>query len=304
MSRRKKIFIGIFGTILILFLSVLGIGVKIYWDLATSMDKTYEAVDRTKTHKAGFEHNSPFSVLLLGIDTGDLGRIEQGRSDTVMLATVNSQYKKTTLVSLPRDTYVDIVGKDTRDKLNHAYAFGGIAMSMDTVEEFLAVPINHYISINMSGLKDLVDAVGGIQVNNNLTFSQDGHSFKIGKIDLNGEQALAYSRMRYEDPKGDYGRQNRQRKVTEGLIEKLVSLESIGHYQRILSAISENMKTDLSFDDMKKIAFDYRNAFSTVEQDQLQGEPFIKDNISYQHVEDQELSRIQTKLREQLNIRK
>ena len=68
--------------------------------------------------------------------------------------------------------------------MNHAYAFGGASLAMDTVENYLNIPINHYVSINMAGLKELVNAVGGIEVNNNLTFSQDGYDFTIGKISL------------------------------------------------------------------------------------------------------------------------
>ncbi|HDV0789638.1 TPA: LCP family protein [Enterococcus faecalis] len=301
MSKGKKIFAIIFVIILVLFLAVVGMGAKLYWDVSKSMDKTYETVERSKKSQVNLNNKEPFSVLLLGIDTGDDGRVEQGRSDTTIVATVNPRDKQTTLVSLARDTYVDIPGQGKQDKLNHAYAFGGASLAMDTVENYLNIPINHYVSINMAGLKDLVNAVGGIEVNNNLTFSQDGYDFTIGKISLNGEQALSYSRMRYEDPNGDYGRQERQRKVIEGIVQKVLSLNSVSNYQEILTAVSDNMKTDLSFDDMKKIALDYRSAFGKVKQDQLQGTGFMQDGVSYQRVDEQELNRVQQELKNQLN---
>lgn len=301
MSKGKKIFAIIFVIILVLFLAVVGMGAKLYWDVSKSMDKTYETVERSKKSQVNLNNKEPFSVLLLGIDTGDDGRVEQGRSDTTIVATVNPRDKQTTLVSLARDTYVDIPGQGKQDKLNHAYAFGGASLAMDTVENYLNIPINHYVSINMAGLKELVNAVGGIEVNNNLTFSQDGYDFTIGKISLNGEQALSYSRMRYEDPNGDYGRQERQRKVIEGIVQKVLSLNSVSNYQEILTAVSDNMKTDLSFDDMKKIALDYRSAFGKVKQDQLQGTGFMQDGVSYQRVDEQELNRVQQELKNQLN---
>ncbi|WP_354689125.1 LCP family protein [Enterococcus faecalis] len=301
MSKGKKIFAIIFGIILVLFLAVVGMGAKLYWDVSKSMDKTYETVERSKKSQVNLNNKEPFSVLLLGIDTGDVGRVEQGRSDTTIVATVNPRDKQTTLVSLARDTYVDIPGQGKQDKLNHAYAFGGASLAMDTVENYLNIPINHYVSINMAGLKELVNAVGGIEVNNNLTFSQDGYDFTIGKISLDGEQALSYSRMRYEDPNGDYGRQERQRKVIEGIVQKVLSLNSVSNYQEILTAVSDNMKTDLSFDDMKKIALDYRSAFGKVKQDQLQGTGFMQDGVSYQRVDEQELNRVQQELKNQLN---
>ncbi|MBT0785203.1 LCP family protein [Enterococcus faecalis] len=303
MSKGKKIFAIIFGIILVLFLAVVGMGAKLYWDVSKSMDKTYETVERSKKSQVNLNNKEPFSVLLLGIDTGDDGRVEQGRSDTTIVATVNPRDKQTTLVSLARDTYVDIPGQGKQDKLNHAYAFGGASLAMDTVENYLNIPINHYVSINMTGLKELVNAVGGIEVNNNLTFSQDGYDFTIGKISLDGEQALSYSRMRYEDPNGDYGRQERQRKVIEGIVQKVLSLNSVSNYQEILTAVSDNMKTDLSFDDMKKIALDYRSAFGKVKQDQLQGTGFMQDGVSYQRVDEQELTRVQQELKNQLNTK-
>ena len=303
MSKGKKIFAIIFGIILVLFLAVVGMGAKLYWDVSKSMDKTYETVERSKKSQVNLNNKEPFSVLLLGIDTGDDGRVEQGRSDTTIVATVNPRDKQTTLVSLARDTYVDIPGHGKQDKLNHAYAFGGASLAMDTVENYLNIPINHYVSINMAGLKELVNAVGGIEVNNNLTFSQDGYDFTIGKISLDGEQALSYSRMRYEDPNGDYGRQERQRKVIEGIVQKVLSLNSVSNYQEILTAVSDNMKTDLSFDDMKKIALDYRSAFGKVKQDQLQGTGFMQDGVSYQRVDEQELTRVQQELKNQLNTK-
>ncbi|EPA8313641.1 LCP family protein [Enterococcus faecalis] len=303
MSKGKKIFAIIFGIILVLFLAVVGMGAKLYWDVSKSMDKTYETVERSKKSQVNLNNKEPFSVLLLGIDTGDDGRVEQGRSDTTIVATVNPRDKQTTLVSLARDTYVDIPDQGKQDKLNHAYAFGGASLAMDTVENYLNIPINHYVSINMAGLKELVNAVGGIEVNNNLTFSQDGYDFTIGKISLDGEQALSYSRMRYEDPNGDYGRQERQRKVIEGIVQKVLSLNSVSNYQEILTAVSDNMKTDLSFDDMKKIALDYRSAFGKVKQDQLQGTGFMQDGVSYQRVDEQELTRVQQELKNQLNTK-
>ncbi|MCR1938522.1 transcriptional regulator [Enterococcus faecalis] len=304
-SRGKKIFLIILGIVVVLVLAVVGVGTKLYLDLSHSIKETYQTVERAegpRTTSVDLAKQESFSVLLMGIDTGDLGRVDQGRSDTMMVATVSPEDKQTTIVSIPRDTYVEIVGHNTTDKINHAYAFGGAAMAMDTVQNYLDIPIDHYVSINMKGLKELVDAVGGIEVNNDITFSQDGYDFTIGKTTLDGYQALAYSRMRYEDPNGDYGRQERQRKIVEGIARKVLSLNGVSNYQSVLNALETNMRTDMSFTDMRKIAFDYRDAFGTIKQDQMQGEGFMQDGISYQRVSDQELERVQKELKDQLNL--
>lgn len=304
MSKGKKIILIVLSVIVALTLIVIGVGAKVYFDLSHSVQKTYESVDRQKdgneTEKVDLQKQEPFSVLLLGIDTGDLGRTEVGRSDTMMVATVSPDNKKTTIVSIARDTYVYIVGRGTQDKINHAYAFGGAGMSMDTVENYLDIPINHYVAINMKGLKELVDAVGGIEVANDQKFTQDKYTFDYGKITLDGNQALSYSRMRHEDPRGDYGRQERQRQIVAGVAKKLFSLDGVTKYREVLDAMESNVKTDMSFDDMKKIALDYRDAFSNIEQDQLQGEGFMQDGVSYQRVSEDELTRVQDKLKTQL----
>ncbi|MFY1067084.1 LCP family protein [Enterococcus sp. AD013-P3] len=309
MSKGKKIILGIVSVILLLTVVIVGVGVKVYFDVSRSAQRTYESVERNQGKTPGsaqrktqldLKKQEPFSILLLGIDTGDLGRTDRGRSDTMMVVTVNPGQKKTTIVSIARDTYVPIVGYGKNDKINHAYAFGGAAMSMDTVQSYLDIPIDHYAAVNMAGLKQLVDAVGGITIGNNMEFTQDDFTFRHGLISLTGESALAYSRMRHEDPRGDYGRQERQRNIVIGVVKKLLTMDGITKYQEVLKAVEANLKTDLSFEDMKEIALNYRDSFGTTMTDQLSGEGFMQDNISYQRVSEEELKRVQNELDDQL----
>ena len=307
MSRFQKVFIWILGILLVLVLAVTGVVAKVYLDVKGSITDTFETVERQETgvkrkEEVDLNKKDSFSILLMGVDTGDLGRTDTGRSDAIMVATVSPEDKKTQIVSIPRDTYMEIVGYGTSDKINHAYAFGGPAMSMDSLEKYLDIPIDHYASINMQGIKDLVDAVGGITVNNDLEFSNQGHTYGMGQITINGDEALGFVRMRYDDPRGDYGRQERQRLVVEGIAKKLISLSGVTQYQSVLDAISTNMRTDMDFTMMQKIALEYRSAFSTIKMDQMQGDGFMQDGVSYQRVSDEEKLRVQTELKDQLNI--
>lgn len=108
--------------------------------------------------------------------------------------------------------------------------------------------------------------------------------------------------MRYDDPRGDYGRQERQRTIVMDVVNKLLSMNGITKYQKVLNAMESNVKTDMTFDTMKIIALDYRDAFANVKTEQMQGEGFMQDNISYQRVSDEELKRIQTILDQELGI--
>jgi cell envelope-related function transcriptional attenuator common domain len=300
----KRIFRILLVSSVVIVLSLTVIGIKVFHDIRTTADDTYETVERrsapTNTRQIHLSNQEPMSILLLGIDTGDLGRTEQGRSDTMIVATLNPTTSKSTLVSLPRDTYTNIVGQHTYDKMNHAYAFGGAAMSMDTVEQLLNTPINHYVTINMRGIKELVDAVGGIDVMNTSEFTYESTTFHEGKQGLTGEQSLKYIRMRYDDPKGDYGRQERQRQVIMAITKKMLSMNGLTSYRSILNVLGENVKTDLTFNDMKTLASGYRSALLNIKSDQMKGEGFMKDGISYQRIDASELSRVQEELNSEL----
>lgn len=303
MRKSKKIVILFLVMVVGLMVVGLAAGTKIYMDVKKTVEKAYEPVERAATHRVPEDlgKNTPFSVLLLGIDTGDFDRTDVGRSDTMILATVNPIKEETLLLSLPRDIYADIIGHDTKDKWNHAYAFGGAAMSMDTVEQFLDVPVDYYISLNMGGFKDLVDAVGGVNVVNSKAFTMDGQTFDVGELSLNGEQALAYSRMRKEDPEGDFGRQARQRQLAIAIMQKMLSIGGITQYEHVLNALGDNMKTDLTFDQMKYLTMHSYETLTNVVSDQLKAEGFMQDDIYYQRVAPEELARVKEELEQQLN---
>lgn len=278
---------------------------KIYFDIKSTANNTYKTVKRIPVLK-NHNSNEAFSVLLLGVDNVDLNRNDVGRTDTMIVATVNPKNSQIKLVSIPRDTYVEIVGRNKKDKINHAYAFGGASMSIATVEKLLDIPIDYYVEMNLKGLKELVDAVGGIEVNNPFSFFYEKTYFSIGKLYLNGDRALKYSRMRYEDSEGDYGRQKRQQKIIEGISNKFKSINTLANYNHILDAIRGNIKTDILWNAMYAIFVKNKLPFFKVESKYLMGEEFLGDGIegengiSYQQINEKELHEIQEFLKFQL----
>ncbi len=306
MSRWKKIIVAILLLINCLVGGATIYAVQVTKDASQMVSNIRQTVKRNSSRAdadtPNIDNTEPFSILLLGVDTGDLGRDEQGRSDSMMVVTVNPEQKKSTIVSLGRDTMTEIVGYGTNDKLNHAYAYGGEGMSMDTIEKLLDIPIDHYVTINMRGLKDLIDAVGGIEVDNQYDFELDGIELSKGKQTLNGETGLAYARMRYEDPDGDVGRQKRQREVVTKILNKAMSINGVSNYRKILKAVEKNMKTDLSWDDMLDIGTNYLPAFKNIDQQQLDGESQLIDEIYYQILGTNELLTVQNSLKKQLDL--
>lgn len=297
----KKVLTILVTTLLVLILLLTAVAAKVFYDVKETTDEAYEPLARTQKLKTvDLKQQEPFSVLLLGVDTGSLGRSEQGRSDTIMVATVNPKQEKTVLVSLPRDTYAEIVGHNTMDKINHAYAFGGTAMTIATVEKLLDIPINYYVSINMQGVESLVDAVGEVEVSNPFAFTYEETEFPKGSQRLDGSSALKYVRMRYDDPEGDYGRQARQRQLIKGILQQALSIKGISRYQEILSSPESTIKADIPFNDLEVLARKYRSAFSTIESEQAKGEGFMQNEISYQRLSPEELARVQRLLKTEL----
>jgi polyisoprenyl-teichoic acid--peptidoglycan teichoic acid transferase len=302
---KKRKWVKVVGILFLLML--LGGGAyaySIYHSLNSAVETMHSPIEREvsskRTKEVTFKDKEPFSVLLLGVDEREN---DKGRSDSMIVLTVNPDTKSVKMISIPRDTLTDIVGHGTRDKINHAYAFGGVEMAMDTVEGLLDIPIDYYAQINMEGFEDIVNAVGGVTVNNDLNFSSGGYSFEEGKLTLSGKEALAFSRMRYEDPRGDFGRQLRQREVIQGVIREGASVSSLWNFDNIFDALGNNVKTNLKFQEMVDIQKHYKSASKDIEQIQIKTGSGTKiDGIYYYVIPDEELSEIQGTLQEHLEI--
>ncbi|QWH09079.1 LytR family transcriptional regulator [Bacillus mycoides] len=303
---KKKILFWILGIIGVLIVAGGVYAYTVYSNVSNTLNTVHKPLDRDKSDKrdkkVDISDNKPISILLMGVDQEDNGT---GRSDSLMLFTLNPKTKSMKITSIPRDSYTEIVGKGKKDKINHAYAFGGIDMTVKTVENFLNVPVDHYIEVNMAGFKDIVDAVGGVDVNNDLEFTSRESHFAKGNIHLNGETALKYTRMRYEDPRGDFGRQMRQRQVIQAVIKKGASVSSLASYGDVLKAIEKNVKTSLTQDQMFDIQKNYKDCMENSEEIQIPGDGHkAADGIWYYYVPDAAKQDITNKLRAHLELTK
>ncbi|AND42269.1 LytR family transcriptional regulator [Cytobacillus oceanisediminis] len=271
-----------------------------------SLNSAVESMHQPINHKTDKRQNEitlaekdPFSVLILGVDEREG---DKGRSDTMIVLTVNPTLKSIKMISIPRDTRTEIAGKGFEDKINHAYAFGNEEMSMATVENFLDIPLDYYIKVNMDGFRDIVDAVGGINVNSPMAFSQGSYHFKEGHNTIGGDAALAYVRMRKKDPNGDFGRQNRQRQIIQGVIKKGISVNSLTKYDDIFEALGRNVRTNLTFTEIKDIQKNYKDSAGNIEQMTITGNGKTINSLWYLIVPEEEKQRIQTELRTHLEL--
>lgn len=278
----------------------------VYKQVTDTAKEIVEPIEDWKpSEKRGNEHvdvekSQPFSILILGVDAR---ANDAGRSDTMIVMTVNPDTGSSKMVSIPRDTYTEIIGRGTMDKINHSYAFGGVKMAMETTEHLLDIPIDYVVQVNMESFKDIVDAVGGITVNNGFAFSEGGFTFDEGTISLTGEEALAYVRMRKQDPNGDFGRQDRQKQVIQGVIQQGMSVNAILKLNAVLDSVGDNVRTNMSYTEMKNVQANYRSAAGKVDQLYFKnGAGETINGIWYYIMNDQELASVQSELKTHLDL--
>lgn len=308
--KRKKLRKSIIFFLLFLLL-VVG-GSVIYFTVQTinAANKAYNDLGREKSNlreETVSVKKDPFSVLLMGVEDYSTGG-KNGRTDALLVATLNPEDQTMKLLSIPRDTLVEIVGEHTKDKITHAHVFGGNKMTIETVENLLDIPIDYYVSVDFDAFVNIIDILGGVEVNVPFDFTQDtldGKIFKFseGPMELDGEHALAYARMRKQDPLGDIGRNQRQQEIIKGIIDKITSIKNVTSFDDLATEIGENVETNFKVTHGLTLFKKYSN-FSSNSIDQIELKT-ISDRYkgaSVQVVDEDSLAETQATLKEHLQL--
>lgn len=262
-SRRKRWTAGVLLAVLLLgaigywqrtALALWGFDLFFAKSVERKLEKSYRPIDgRTEEPTEGQkqkelkeEAKRPYTLLLLGVD--QRGK-ERGRSDTVILAAVRPADGAALLISVPRDSYVELPGRGM-DKMAHAYAYGEAKLAVETVEELFGVPVEHYAAVNFQGFRDAVDAIGGIElpVERDLVNRDPGHEkfvVKAGKPVYSGEEALNFVRFR-EDAGGDISRTQRQKQFLEALLAKATRMGQWTKIPELIDIMGDNFRTDIT----------------------------------------------------------
>ncbi|MBO2944238.1 LCP family protein [Paenibacillus sp. F411] len=264
---------------------------------AAEVQPAAEAAGSVRQGPPELSKRDPFTLAILGVDEREN---DVGRSDVIVVLAVNPDKHSVKMIHIPRDTRTEIVGRGTVDKINHAYAFGGVSMSIRSIEQFLDVPMDYYVKVNMEGFAQIIDLLGGIVVDNPFAFSIDGVDYPAGTLSLNGEEALLFSRMRYGDPRGDLGRNARQQQVLAAIMDQAKRLSSVTKVTDILEEVKVSTKTNVTLEDIKWLFTEYRPDLDTIERDEIQGDGAIINNIYYYIVSPGERQRITTSILQQL----
>lgn len=297
-----------------LLICVTAYGVYITKKAEYAVNDSYEVIEDRPVSEKREAKVEPIqdnvSILFIGVDDSEKrGQgAENSRSDALVLATLNNEAKSVKLVSIPRDSYVYIPEVGYNDKITHAHAFGGTLATIETVEELFDIPVDYYVRMNFDAFIDVVDALGGIEVDVDIPYAftekdeNDRYTIQLepGLQQLNGSQALSLARTRKHD--SDLMRGKRQQDILKAIAKKAASVSSITKYDDVIEAIGDNMKTDMTFDEMKSFFSYASKGIPQIDTITLNGYNDMSTGVYYYQLDEESLSETQHILKSHLGL--
>lgn len=240
------------------------------------------------------ENNDPVHILMLGLDktaTTYEKDADSMRSDTIMLLTIDPAKNKVQLISIPRDTYYKIPGYDNY-KINAAYSRGGLKLALKTIGQFMNTKIDHYVTVDYEAVKELVDAVGGIEVHTPTYHYEDPSTipplvidFQEGDHLLNGEDTVKYLRIRKIYENQDIDRIHVQQNFLMKIFDKMKSPSMLFRVPKLISIANNYVDSDLSYGQLSYLAY-YGLTLdkNDIQMVTLPGDGFRKNHQDYYRV--------------------
>ncbi|KMM38448.1 LCP family protein [Guptibacillus hwajinpoensis] len=283
-KRKKKILIGTLSLLLLVLWGGSYLGFQVYDTAKESFSELKRDNDMSELRNKKVDiGNEPISILLLGIeDYSSDGK--GGRADTQIVITLDPMSKKVTMISIPRDTKVQVpvekVGSEYAGthKINAAYTYGYLTnygakkLAVETVEDLLDIPIDKYVAVDFEGFHDIVDAIGGVEVDVKYPFweknyySNDRIYFDEGITEMNGEEALAFVRMRKRDVNTVYSREERQRQFIKSTVDEVKSGDTIFEINKISEVLKNSVETNFKPSEMFALQQEFPSLSSTAIQ--------------------------------------
>lgn len=296
---------------LIAFISVLGYGFYLEHKANQAADRAFEALnDRTKSQlrdQAVEPLKDNVSILFIGVDESDK-RQDDGnpRSDALLVATLNNDQKTVNLLSIPRDANVYDPQRQRFDKITHAHAFGGTEATIDTVENLLEIPIDYYVKMNFNAFIEVVDAIGGVTVDvpyDHVELDENDKrtiELKKGSQHLDGRHTLALARTRKLD--SDVERGKRQQMILNAISKEALSLNSFVKLGDVIDAVGNNMKTNMTYGEMKSFLEYAKGGAPDINLMNLEGDDNWSNRGYYWEVDEEDLTEKKEQLKEHLEL--
>lgn len=229
--------------LIIVILGVLGVGLYV-WNVGRSFDKNANQLSDEQVFgkSSGGKDGDGTNILLLGsdepMDKVDVNDSRGLRSDTIMVMHLPEGGGSVQIMSIPRDSYVDIEGHG-KAKINAALSYGGLPLAVSTVSDFIGTELDHVAIIDFEGFKALTDSLGGVTVNSEQAFEKNGYTFTKGENVLDGDQALTFVRERKSFKDGDFQRARNQQAFIKGLMNEVISADTLSNPNRIQNMVKE-----------------------------------------------------------------
>lgn len=310
-KKKQKIALAILIPFFTIVLITMFYFAKLLATTENAIEASYYEVNRTNPVEEVDPITEPVSFLILGVDNdeADSRSLGSARSDSIIYATVNPITREMNMVSIPRDTYVPIMQNNEvlrYDRINSAYSTGQESTMIETVESWLDVPIHYYATFNFDAFLEIIDALGGIEMDVPITFSEQDSSGKMGTIHLeegvqtlNGEEALALARTRKID--NDVERGHRQQLVIQAILKKALSLGSIPKYTNIVETVGANMRTNLRMSDMTALAQTGLDSNFAMESHVFEWSSFTERGMDLVKIDPTSFANIQAELQNSLD---
>jgi polyisoprenyl-teichoic acid--peptidoglycan teichoic acid transferase len=295
--------------LLVCFMFVVCIGLAaagvLYYYLDSFQSRTTSGGDPQVTESKTYAQvGGRVNILALGVDDGEYGAKEQQpkRSDTLMLISIDPATNSANILSIPRDTAVNIPSRKGTEKIAHAHAYGGPDLAVRTVSQLLGVPIQYYVEADFEGFEEIVDVLGGVDlyVEHNMKYEDPYANLEInlrqGFQHLNGDKAGQYVRFRH-DELGDIGRVQRQQKFVQAVADKVMQPSTVLKIPTLAGTIKQYVRTDMSAVQMLRVA----NAVKGLKRENIRTEMLPGNfgdinNVSYWVVDKEETKRLVQKM--------
>ncbi|GGB59675.1 LytR family transcriptional regulator [Virgibacillus dakarensis] len=311
--------------LLILFIIIVGGLGYLFFHAYNAAKNSYQDLDRPGEKSALRDMDvtigkDPISILLMGVETYATGG-ENGRADTQIVVTLNPHTNTMTMTTIPRDTQVDLPAEGAGQyagihKINAAYTYGSITgyggnkFTVETVEQLLNIPIDEYVAVDFEGFRDIVDALGGVTVNikegfweKNIYNDNKKIYFKKGPAKLNGEEALAFVRMRKRAVNNVYSRDERQRQFIQAAINEAVSVGTIFKLGEISDILGKDVETSLTPTEIYALQKVYSSIdASAIKTYTIEGSDQTTNGGSYFIPTDEGLAEVSRKLKQELEL--
>lgn len=315
----------IIWTLLILFIIVVGAGSYLFYQAYQAAKGSYKDLNRPGERSALRQEDiaigkDPISIMLIGLENYAT-KGEHGRADTQMIITLNPHTDKMTITSIPRDTQVELPAEGAGQyagihKINAAYTYASITgydpnkFTVETAERLLDIPIDEYVTVDFDGFRDIVDALGGVTINIKKGFWEKNiynHDkriyFKPGPAKLNGEEALAFVRMRKRAVNSEYPREERQRQFIQATVKQAISVGTIFKIGEISDILGKDVETSLSPGEIYALEKAYSSIdASGIETISIDGSDQMIGGASYFIPTDQGLADVSRRLKQELEL--